>query len=415
MQLLYVLIAALAYRGLLTFGSEADLTRELEEWFFIPTETSPLVVVLLAAWLVYRRGPRLAALQDRPPSWGVALPLLLVGTVVFAWSTLTTTPHLLAISLLFVGLGIVAIHFGAGGLRFTVLPSVLLLFAVPMPAPLLSEIVFTFQLWTADYAGWLLFAIGRTAYVSGDQILLAGDHFAVIEGCSGLRSVQTLTMVAVLLVELFGRRGLHAWVIVGLAPFVAFALNGFRVLALILNPHSEVVAIHNLQGVAILLGGLVVLYVVDGLFERFRPDAGLEPLPEPVDAGPVDRTRVAVAGAFLVVLVALSFVLSPWPMAGRAGQPGPDDIALEQGPWKGDFRPIDLAFLGSTGKDRIYDIQYRQPGGGVPGGADDRRRQHGVALPEPHLPEDGAARYRLAHRGERRARAPGQLPGAPGT
>ena len=39
--------------------------------------------------------------------------------------------------------------------------------------------------------------MGVGALVTGDQIIQADQTFAVIENCSGLRSMQTLTMIAV--------------------------------------------------------------------------------------------------------------------------------------------------------------------------------------------------------------------------
>lgn len=358
MQLLYLALAAFAFRGLLTFGSQADLSRELEEWFFIPTETSPLVVVLLAGWLIYRRSPRLAALTVEPAAWLFSLPLLLLGVGSFGWSTLTTAPHFLAISMLFAGLAIAGIHFGVKGVRIVLLPSLLLVFAVPVPAPLLAEVVYDFQLWTAEYAGWLLFLLGKSAYVSGDQILLANDHFAVIEGCSGLRSVQTLTMVTLLLVELFGRRGVHALSLLLLAPTVAFALNGFRVLALILNPHSEVVAIHNLQGVVVLLGGLVVVYVVDGLVERFRPAEEFDPLPEGIEQPPTDRARVAAVVGGLATMCVLSLTLTSWESAPAAGRVLEADVTREHGGWVPGPGLIDTSFIGTIGYRNRSDVRF---------------------------------------------------------
>jgi exosortase len=360
LQLIYLALAVFAYRGLLTFGSQADLSRELEEWFFIPTETSPLVVVLLAGWLIYRRRERLVQLRAEAPAWSVAAPLLLAGTAVFAWSALATAPHLLAISMIFEGLGLAALLFGRAGLRIALLPSMLLIFAVPMPAPLLAEIVYQCQIWTADYTGWLLFAMGESAYVSGDQILLSDDHFSVIEGCSGLRSVQTLTMVALLLVDLFGRKRWHAATIIALAPFVAFALNGFRVLALILNPHSEVVAIHNLQGVVILLGGLMILYGIDGWLERFsepkaeRPSPTADP-PAPAAAGP----RAWVAATALAVLAGLTLVIDPWTPPAAESEVSAADLPLEIGSWIGsDENQSGRSFLGSIGYRVRIDRRY---------------------------------------------------------
>jgi len=366
LQLLYLVLGCFAYRGLLAFGSEADLSRELEEWFFIPTETSPVVVVLLAGWLIYRRAGRLAGLASAPPAWGLALPLLLLALATFTWSLKTLAPHLLAISLLFGVLATSGIHFGRSGMRLVLFPTLLLLFAIPMPAPQLAEVLYRFQLWTAEASGWLLFAMGKSAFVSGDQVLLAENHFQVIEGCSGLRSVQTLTMVALLLVELFGRRGWHAGVIVLLAPFLAFTLNGFRVLALILNPHSEVVAVHNVQGVAILLAGLAILYAIDGVLERYESPVAETEAARPEVSGVLVamRTRVAVVGSTLVGMCVLSVVVQPWgipsaePVSGR-------DLATEIGGRSSSALETDRSFLGTIGSRAVIDRRYEEPAGSV--------------------------------------------------
>ena len=50
--------------------------------------------------------------------------------------------------------------------------------------------------------------------MSGDQILHSGQVFQIIETCSGLRTAETLTMLAVLMVDLFRRRGAHALILI---------------------------------------------------------------------------------------------------------------------------------------------------------------------------------------------------------
>lgn len=358
--LLYLALAAFAYRSLLVSSSQADLSREIEEWFFIPTETSPLVVVLLAGWLVYRRRERLVAALGEPSAWAAGAALLGASVLSFAWAARTGAPDLLAVSLGCAGVGAAAIHCGMKGARIVALPALLLAFAIPIPAPLLADVVYRFQLWTAEYAGWLLFLLGRSAYVSGDQILLSGDHFAVIEGCSGLRSVQTLSMVSLLLVELFGRRGWHALAILALAPIVAFALNGLRVLALILNPHSEVVAIHNLQGVAILLGGLALLYAIDGLLERFERRVD-DPVPAPAWPERAPVARIGAIACALALLAVLSVAIAPWqptkPAAAIAEAEFPaslDGFAARAQ----DGAAIDRSFLGTLGHRALVERQY---------------------------------------------------------
>ena len=363
MIFVYLLLATFAYRGLLGTSPTADLSRELEEWFFIPTDTSPVIVVLLAAWLVYRRRERLEGFAGRPAAWGLAVPLLLASVAVFVWSLKTATSHLLAVSLLLGGLGLSGVQLGRQGMRALAFPALLLVFAVPLPAPILSEALFRFQIWTAEASGWLLFMMGFPAYVSGDQVLLADDHFQVIEGCSGMRSVQTLTMVSVLLAELFGRRGWHAVCLVALAPVVAFGLNSLRVLALILNPRSDVIAIHNLQGVVILLLGLAFLYGVDGFLQRYERQA--DDVEEAVAApsSGLSGLRRGLSLGFLGLLAVLSIGVKPWEITSPEGAVA-EPVQPEIDGWTLVHTEPDFSFLGTVGFRSLLDWQF-DSGAGV--------------------------------------------------
>lgn len=265
-----VLAIGFAYSSLFTLGERFGFAVGVEYWLFRPTDNAPLVILVLSAWLFYRRWYRV---QSMPR--GAAHPVWIASSVgaavaVHAWAVYTRAYDLEIVSLVFGMSALVLASWGRAGLRALWLPLLFLLFAIPMPAPLLLAIVFKLQIWTAQFAGLLLYSIGIPVLVSGDQIIRATQTFQVIEGCSGMRSIETLTMLSILMVDLFGRRGWHAAVLVLAAPLVAFFLNGFRVLTLILNPHSEIIAIHNLQGIAILLVGLLLIYALDMAIERLR-------------------------------------------------------------------------------------------------------------------------------------------------
>jgi len=305
-QAISLVAIALAYSELRKVGLRYEFAAEVENWLFRPSDSAPMAIVALSAWLLYRRRHRIAALDPSRGSTALGVLAFLPGILAYAWALHTDTKALQVVSLVFNATGLVLLYWGLPGLKALWLPIVFLLMAVGIQVPLMHSVVFQLQLWTADYAGWLLYMVGVPALVSGDQILRATQAFQVVEGCSGLRSIETLTMLTVLLVDLFGRRGLHAIVLVVLAPLVAFALNGFRVLTLILNPHSEIVAIHNVQGIAILLAGLVLIYLVDGLLER---------LLGPVDVDPSEHAastaaRGTVGSMAIGVLVAVAATLT---------------------------------------------------------------------------------------------------------
>ncbi|HIL81405.1 MAG TPA: exosortase/archaeosortase family protein, partial [Myxococcales bacterium] len=259
-----------AFRELLTVGTRYSFEKGVEQWLFLPGDSAPIVIIAIAAWLAYRRSNRIRALPLCTGPWWLWLPLFSLGAGFSAWAIYTQALDLQVISLVFVVSGLVVAYLGSAGLRALWLPIAVLLFAVPLPAPLLLAVVFKLQIWTAQLAGSCLYLLGVPHLVSGDQILRVSQAFQVIEGCSGMRSIQILTLLTVLLVDLFQRRGWHAVILIGIAPLLAFALNGVRVLTLILNPHSEIIAIHNLQGIVILLVGLVIVYAIDALLERFE-------------------------------------------------------------------------------------------------------------------------------------------------
>jgi EpsI family protein len=347
-------LAIYAYRDLLASRPKTSLSLGVEGWFFEPSDTSPPVIALLVLWLVMRRWRRLAVLPvvAGPPL--VTGALLLAGLGAYVWAIRVAAPDLQALALFFHVLGVAHWLAGYAALRIVLVPAVVLLFAVPMPAPLLNHVVWRLQIWTADYSGFLLYALGLPALVSGDQILRSDNVFAIIETCSGLRSVETLTLLAVLMVDLFGRRGLHALLLIAAAPLVAFFINGFRALGLILNPHSGVAAVHNLQGILMLLGGVLLLYGLDGLLGRILPPAPPPPAPpaHPRASRQASATltpRMLGVTALLGLTIGLSLGVGPWELEPLDLRMPAETIARDLDGWRASDLDTDWLFLGQAG------------------------------------------------------------------
>ena len=345
--------AATAYRELLWYAPKRSLSEEVEQLFFMPSQSVAPLIVLLSAWLLFRRAARLRSLPPAQAPW-LGSAFLGAGALLHLWATITSAPDLLAPSLGFVGCGVAALWKGRAAARAVLLPALFLLFAMSLPAPLLNEVVFRLQIATADLAGVLLGMLGIPHHVAGDQILLEDQTFSVIETCSGLRSVETLTMVAILMADLFGRRWPHAILLVVAAPPLAFFLNGWRAVALILNPYSQLATVHNAQGVAMLLGGLVLLSLLDGLAERVGRglaagravrDASRRGSVPPGDRPDGPRPRLAGAAIVLGGLAVASLTLPPLEIAS----PEPLRLSSGFGAIPSQEIPTDLVFLGSAG------------------------------------------------------------------
>jgi exosortase len=340
-------LAALAYRELSWSQPEQALPEGVEEWFFVPSASLTPAVLLLALWLLFRRWRRLRALPAQPGSPGVGAALLAAGGALYLWATHTGASDLLVPSLMLNALAGAWLWRGAAAVRAVLLPVAFLGFALPLPAPLLNEVIFALQIGTTELAGAILYVLGVPHSVSGERIARPGNTFSVIESCSGLRSMQTLALVSVLMADLFRRRGLHAWLLVLAAFPVGFALNGLRAVLLILNPHSSIAAIHTLQGVAILLGGLLLLFALDGLLAWVLPRAPRAAGPGPPVAGPA-RGAPALAAALALALAASLWL--PRYQPAPAGSLGASArVATALGSLSSSPLETDELFLGSAG------------------------------------------------------------------
>lgn len=311
-------LVAWVYQPLFFPDTGHEFTAQGEEFFFEANQSAGAPVLLLAAWLFYRRS-HYRDLLTGTGSWLGGGLFLALTLALYAWGTYTGAADLRLASATLLLTGGALLLGGAAALRAFWVPILFLLFALPIPPVLLSAVIFPIQLFTAEFAGWILNAIGVQSFVQGDQILRPENTFIVIESCSGVRTVITLMMLTVLLIDLFERRGLHTLILVLLTPIVALLTNGLRVVTLVLNPHSSIHSIHNLQGIAMLLVGLTVIYLLDGLLERVL--GSRDPSAADGDYGLANASaappskqilRLAVLVALLVSLVAVERALPRW-------------------------------------------------------------------------------------------------------
>ena len=358
----------LIWAGLLTLGLLGDvygpllvppeapdlaaLTAEGEQFFFEVNEAAGAPVLVLSLWLFFRRSHLRDVLN------GPGEPLL--GSAVFAatlalhaWGVFTGAPDLQLASLIGFLFGLQLMWGGRAAVKAFWVPTLFLGFALPLSPVLVSTVIWPIQLATAAYAGLLLNLIGVPSFVQGDQILRPENTFIVIETCSGLRSVVTLLMLTVLLIDLFERRGKHAVALLVLAPIVALLTNGIRVVSLVLNPHSDVASIHSLQGIAMLLVGLTLMYLLDGLLARIlgsdaedaaSTDYGNARLPAPQ----TPSRMVALASPVLILslLLAAQIFVAPWDAQRPLATPVDRMVETALGDWPSESVSPDYMFRG---------------------------------------------------------------------
>jgi exosortase len=347
--ILALLAAAIAYRDLAFFDPGAGRPRELEgadALFFEPGSSSPWLVYAVTLWLLARRWSRLRdaiGTSSRPFSAGL---LLASAAALCLWGRHTGTASLQVPSLSLLLLGSGLLMGGAAGFRALLLPALFLLLAVPIPTVIVNQIMYPMQLATARWTTALLGLVGADAVAQGDLILRGGRIFQVIESCSGLRTMETLVMAAAVYRELLQRGRLQGVLLVLTALLVGLLTNQLRVFVIVLNPYSDLAAVHTGQGLVMIVVGVLLLAAVDAILARLLPAPESGPVPANRAAEEPHARWLALAG-LSVLLCAGTLAIEPWQPTPRA-QASLSTVSGQLDGWSATRLRLDTQFLGSV-------------------------------------------------------------------
>ncbi len=343
-----VACAVVAYRGVMEIGSGGSSTLpDAEAVLFEPSASSPVLVFAALLWMLASRWHRARAALGAPPR-RLAGSVALVGALVSAgWAWSVDAPTFLLPSLTLWILGSALWLGGMPGLRALWLPALFVLFAYPTPPAIVNAVIYPLQLAVADVAAWMLRIAGLAVSVEGDRVAFRQVIFQVIESCSGMRGTQTLVMSAVLYVELFHQSRLRSALIVVISPLVGLFTNQLRVLTIMLNPYSDIAAIHTAQGLIMIVVGVLLLALVDGILGRILPPPRPRKRQRLPPRSPLSPARLVPVAMTSTVLLVGSFLWQPWEPPVRRAEP------LARFPIEIDGKrarglKVDKQFLGTT-------------------------------------------------------------------
>lgn len=336
--------------------------QDAERFFFEPHQSAPLLVLMIAGWLAWRRLPRLREQTARPAP--VAATVALVLTLAIGiWAHLVAATDLLVLSLIAAGAALALGLRGWAGCRVLALPLLVLLFALPIPGRLQNEIIWHLQLWSAQSAHLLLDAIGIDVVREGLLLKRGTSGFLVIETCSGFRSAHILLLVAIVIRDLVELR--RGWFILFLAtPVVALSLNALRIAWIVWGAENDATAEEHVgQGLTVLIGGSLLLFGLALALARWTRATVLPTAPDDHRGAALlripRRLGQALAGVFALLALA-SWTIEPWPRP-RLAVPALDTLFRDRPPWQGEKLVTDRIFIGSVGLGSILHRRMEHP------------------------------------------------------
>ena len=183
---------------LLALVRQWDKDPDMGHGFFVP---------VIAGYIAWQKRDQIAGVLPSPSWWGLAL--MVWAALQLYVATLGAELFLARTSLVISIAGAVLLLGGRKYLEVFAFPIFLLFFMVPIPAIIYNQITFPLQLIASSAAERTIDLLQIPVYREGNILNLPQQTLNVVEACSGIRSLLTLTFLSLVYGYFFEKR---SWV-----------------------------------------------------------------------------------------------------------------------------------------------------------------------------------------------------------
>lgn len=247
------------------------LQRLVEQWSTDEDVSHGFFVPLVACFIAWQRRDAILSIDYKPAWWGLGI---------MAWAALQGYVGVLGAELflqrtsfLEALLGLLLVMGGTRLVRALAFPLLLLPFMVPIPAVIYNQITFPLQLFASQVAESTLGLLGIPVLRDGNVLELASQKLSVVEACSGIRSLLSLTFLSLVYAYFFDSKVWMRWVLLAATIPVAIIANAGRVtitgILSEIDPELARGFFHSLEGWIIFVIALIILGAVHVVINRF--------------------------------------------------------------------------------------------------------------------------------------------------
>ena len=262
---------AWAWFGALLLLSYAPvLWRLVGQWDSDPDMGHGFFVPLVVGFIVWQKRAELLALQPAPNWWGLAV-VLYAGLQLWI-ATLGAELFLARTAFVISVIGIVLLLGGTAWVRALAFPLFLLFFMIPIPTVVYNSITFPLQLLASRVSTEALDLMQIPVLREGNVLELAEQKLSVVEACSGIRSLLSLTFLSLVYGYFFETKVWMRVVLFAATIPIAIVANASRVtLTGVLTEYKPELAegfFHTASGWVIFMVALAILILLHQILKR---------------------------------------------------------------------------------------------------------------------------------------------------
>jgi exosortase len=255
--LLLLCYGPILYRLVLNWASDQDMGHG----FFVP---------LVAGFIVWQRRNNLKQLPREPNPWGLAI-VALAGFQALA-ATLGAELFTARLAFIFAVTGSILYLGGTRWVKALAFPLALLLFMIPIPQIIYARLTLSLQLLASQLAEALITISGIPVIRTGNVLELPHQTLNVVEACSGIRSLISLSFLALIYAYFTDRRIWMRWALLAATVPIAIAANAIRVaITGLLTQVNTMLAqgiYHEIEGYLVFVIALGTLILVHRLLSK---------------------------------------------------------------------------------------------------------------------------------------------------
>jgi len=250
------------------------LTQLIRQWMHDPNYSHGFFVPAFSAFVLWTEKRRLQQLPLRP-SW-TGLIVLALALIVLTAGTLGAELFLSRSSFLLAIAGLVVLGYGWNYMRAILFPWLFLLLMIPIPAILFNQITFPLQLLASRAAAHTLPLLGVPVLREGNIIQLPAMALEVAEACSGIRSLMSLTTLAIIYGYLMEPRTSFRVLLAVASIPIAVIANSLRIIGTGLlvqywDPDKAQGFFHAFSGWLIFVVSLILLFLLHRALQVLWP------------------------------------------------------------------------------------------------------------------------------------------------
>lgn len=210
----------------LIFMYHEALMHMLRDWdrpeyghaYFIP---------FIAFYLIWQRRHELGAIDLKGSWWGIAL--IGFGSALFLLGQFSTIYIVVQYAFLITLYGLILTVLGLKAFRIMLIPLLFLAFMIPLPSFLYQGLSANLQLISSQIGVAIIRLMNISVFLEGNVIDLGAYKLQVVEACSGLKYLFSLTSIAFLCAYLFhGALWKRIVIFLSAIPITIF-MNSFRI------------------------------------------------------------------------------------------------------------------------------------------------------------------------------------------